>query len=193
MSASKNWFQPLLDSMMDSIDELFCWSYSLFERPYWTRLWVIQELVLASCIEIHCGQLILPWESLAAIVAAKASIIPEMSVSGATRICRQRFTARLLVDPNEAHSISLKSLMETHVEAQCADVRDKVYGLHSLAPDCCRRAVPVDYSCSAYELYGRIVAHEMARHKIRRSKHAESSYRLHKLMVDGSRIQRAPD
>jgi hypothetical protein len=34
---------------------------SLFERDYWKRLWVVQEVYLARKIHVHCGSSKLPW------------------------------------------------------------------------------------------------------------------------------------
>lgn len=34
----------------------------LCEREYWDRLWIIQEVVLAAQIDVHCGERMLPWE-----------------------------------------------------------------------------------------------------------------------------------
>jgi hypothetical protein len=33
-------------------------------RPYWKRVWIIQELAVASCISIYCGCYKIPWEAI---------------------------------------------------------------------------------------------------------------------------------
>jgi hypothetical protein len=129
-------------------------------------LWVIQEIVLASNIEIHCGNLKFPWETFAAVVCENPWAIDEIRDSGVTKLCRQRLAAKQKTSAQGAR-VSLLTLMEMHVQAQCADVRDKIFGLHGFAPDCCRDAVPVDYSCSAYQLCERILEHEILGHSPR--------------------------
>lgn len=34
---------------------------ALFDREYWHRLWVVQEVFNAQTIEVHCGSTMLPW------------------------------------------------------------------------------------------------------------------------------------
>jgi hypothetical protein len=34
----------------------------------------------------------------------------------------------------------------------CVNVRGKVFGIHSLVKDCCKKAVPVDYSKAPVQL-----------------------------------------
>jgi hypothetical protein len=42
----------------------------LCEKEYWDRLWIIQEVVLAGKIEVHCGHLNFPWEKLSEAVSS---------------------------------------------------------------------------------------------------------------------------
>jgi hypothetical protein len=37
---------------------------SLFDRKYWTRIWVVQELRCAKAITVHCGSDKLAWEKM---------------------------------------------------------------------------------------------------------------------------------
>ncbi|KAK2016752.1 HET domain-containing protein [Colletotrichum eremochloae] len=39
----------------------------LLQRPYWTRMWVFQEIVLAREATIHCGSLTAKWSTLRAL------------------------------------------------------------------------------------------------------------------------------
>lgn len=36
---------------------------ALFEREYWQRLWVVQEVFNARTIDVHCGSSVLPWKA----------------------------------------------------------------------------------------------------------------------------------
>jgi hypothetical protein len=37
-------------------------------RPYWRRVWIIQELALARHVTIHCGRLEISWSALSASI-----------------------------------------------------------------------------------------------------------------------------
>jgi hypothetical protein len=47
---------PSRDSEGDlMIEEEFIWMRPLYSRKYWTRLWIVQELILAKEVVICCG------------------------------------------------------------------------------------------------------------------------------------------
>jgi len=48
----------------------------------------------------------------------------------------------------------------------CEDLRDRVFGFHSLATKCCREAVPVDYSLHISEISWRLVEHHEQEHHL---------------------------
>lgn len=161
---------------------------ALCSRPYWDRLWIIQEVVLASKLEVHCGSFNISWDAFSTVTYENSEALDEIRHSGATSICRQKLAIRRKSQVLET-SISLLNLMEIHIHAQCADVRDKIYGLHSFAPECCRRAIPVEYSCSAYKLCGRLLIHEMLQHTTIPKSFIETAHRLRCLLVDGATNQ----
>jgi hypothetical protein len=39
---------------------------SIFQRPYWKRTWIIQEIVSAKRLLIQCGSKVVPWKALVA-------------------------------------------------------------------------------------------------------------------------------
>jgi hypothetical protein len=39
---------------------------SLFRRPYWNRLWILQEILMAQNISVICGDQFFAWETLEA-------------------------------------------------------------------------------------------------------------------------------
>jgi hypothetical protein len=166
--------------MKDGIVELEGWEAvaTLCKRKYWERLWVIQEVVLAARIDIHCGNMVLPWEHFSNALFAleeglqafasvwtpfrAGAIIARVVDSAALKICRQRRAYRESGPFTEL--VSLLSLLWIHKDAKCMDVRDKVFGMHSFAPECCRQCVPVDYTCSAYTLCRRLLEHDIHFH-----------------------------
>ncbi|KAE9364223.1 HET-domain-containing protein, partial [Stipitochalara longipes BDJ] len=122
---------------------------NLCRRHYWTRLWIIQEVILATNIIVHCGQLKFTWGVLTKLFAQLEGLCQEMSFETGNAI-RSSVPARLdrqrLARKKNQDGSPILDLMFTNVNAMCVDVRDKVFGVHSLMKPCCRMAVPIDYS-----------------------------------------------
>ena len=67
-SNSETLFQPdsakrPLESPEDQEQRLWTW-LGFMHRLYWYRLWIVQELILAKDIVVHCGNSSLPWDAL---------------------------------------------------------------------------------------------------------------------------------
>ncbi|PMD41648.1 hypothetical protein L207DRAFT_511468 [Hyaloscypha variabilis F] len=193
--------------LKEGIIELDGWEAvaGLCKRHYWERLWIIQEVVLAARIDIHCGKRVLPWERFSTALFAleeglqhfacvltpfrAGAIIAKVVDSAAMKICRQR---RAHVESGPVTELpSLMSLLWIHKDAKCADVRDKVFGIHSFAPVCCRSCVPVDYSYSAYTLCRKLLEHDIQFHSEGRRNGGRDmlvrrSLNLHGLLVQGA-------
>ncbi|TGO12189.1 hypothetical protein BTUL_0093g00380 [Botrytis tulipae] len=148
----------------------------LFYRPYWKRLWIIQELTLAKEILVQCGEYNFEWKDLAQCCDNLEQIsehwltirdkkvyrlVCKIKDSIPCRLHRQRKERQ--THGEQAHP--LLELLFTYSEAQCEDIRDKVFGLHSLAHDCCKREVPVDYGISVLEICSRVLNHHFSEHQ----------------------------
>jgi hypothetical protein len=124
-------------------------------REYWTRLWVIQEIMLAAKLFIYCGDNHMSYEKIATVlqfVSNKVILDKDSSIKNSS-------ASRLLLakhgGPHQASRpryISIVDLVLLHRGAQCLQTHDKVFGLLSLAKECCRNAVEVDYSMSLHDL-----------------------------------------
>jgi hypothetical protein len=151
--------------------ENFC-----FERKYWSRLWIIQELVLATEIRIQCGGDQLEWWKFAYLLdrmdrdrhRVSAVIKPtteKIRRSIPARLVRQRIDKQrrskglLQLDESPLHDLCLR-----FVEAKCEDNRDKIFGLLGIGAKCCRDAIPVDYSLAAYQICGEVLKHHFLAH-----------------------------
>ncbi|KAH6717497.1 heterokaryon incompatibility protein-domain-containing protein [Leptodontidium sp. MPI-SDFR-AT-0119] len=138
----------------------------LFQRTYWTRLWIIQEVVLATKIIIQCGALKITWGVLGRLFAELQR--SHMTFRTGEIICssiparldQQRFTRKT----NKDGSVLL-DLILINEDADCENMRDKVFGLHSLVKGCCKKAVPVDYSKSLIELCDGVLQHDFLAHR----------------------------
>jgi hypothetical protein len=62
------------------------------------------------------------------------------------------------------------------------DIRDKVFGLHSLAPDCCQREVAFTYAASNFDISGRIIKHHHYHHRAEPTLAIQKSHVLHQVL-----------
>jgi hypothetical protein len=64
----------------------------------------------------------------------------------------------------ESYKSDLTLLSLTHREAKCERGVDKLYGLWALAPPCCQKAVPIDYSATLENILRNILLHSKKEH-----------------------------
>lgn len=122
----------------------------LLELPYWSRLWIVQEVVLGQKITLHLGRRTKNWEAFSKTLCQdydSAILGPGLkevaqTLPPAVSIC---FTRDVRIRKYEVKTHSLFSLMKSYQYAKCCDSRDKVFALHRFALPCCRAAVPVNY------------------------------------------------
>jgi hypothetical protein len=137
---SDNAMRGLLESKGDEQAlELIPWILAvvhLCARPYWCRLWVLQELKLAREKDLMCGSKVIPWqyfERFMLRVDGKFNASPNPLSSRSTEgICRSR-AMRMIVLTCTPVATSLLDLMEKSVDLQCEEPRDRVYALCGLA------------------------------------------------------------
>ncbi|KAF5534664.1 hypothetical protein FMEXI_11177 [Fusarium mexicanum] len=68
---SPDWLQHLPELLTEDTQELSffqnrAWDAitQIFDRPYWSRVWIYQELVLASNLHLYCGESSISWQDL---------------------------------------------------------------------------------------------------------------------------------
>lgn len=136
------------------------------QRPYWNRLWIIQEISLAVEVFIWCGRRRLGWtEFLDGIEDLKLpehdrtlQAINEISTSRVaapmhnTRFSEVTTTSSVRTADSRRGSTSLKlvDLVKQFKDHKCEDVRDRVYGLVSIAADGAK--VEIDYQKTIAEV-----------------------------------------
>jgi hypothetical protein len=159
---------------------------NLCRRHYWTRLWIIQEVVLATHIIVHCGQLKFTWGVLTKLFAELESICQEMSFGTGNAI---RFSVPAMLDhqrlvrKEDQDGSPILDLMITNADAMCVDVRDKVFGVHSLIKPCCRMAVPIDYSKTPIHLCCEILRHDFLCHRSKGFNYVQITQRLREMFM----------
>lgn len=143
--------QSLLDSII-----------RFFSCPWWTRVWTVQEYILAQRVEFMCGSHTLDADELTRFVTYrnrhKESCCWPASLTGTANF--EKFVAIFLGAWNFSQLNECKA--ERHVFLrivlmfrlrECSDPRDKVYGLLGLTDDTFRASVPVNFDLSTSEVY----------------------------------------
>jgi len=107
------------------------------DEPYWTRLWIVQEVCLARSIVFLTGDGLWSEQHVAGLVRERqgAAAADETPMARLVRARANRFNS----------SMRLEALVEKFMRCGCGERRDRVYGLVGLAND-------VDSVASAEEL-----------------------------------------
>lgn len=131
----------------------------IFGRPYWRRIWIVQEVLLAWEERLLCGlfECLLPTEHsgvmqlfLAYLEDCSRSHWPvttSENISAAIQMLRHCYVSG-------HQSSELVDVLTMHIDRLCTDPRNKVFGLQS----CVRpgEQVVIDYSLEAENVFTRV-------------------------------------
>jgi len=158
---------------------------SLCKRKYWSRMWIIQEIMLAKYLEIRCGSKIAPLSNLVLALEDIASALKEHPT------CGTAFLLGILTTPAMALasirgqsrprvSYGLQDLLETYGDHECGDIRDKVYALLGVARY--GWTIKIDYRKSARNVFIDLLYHESDRMRWDESWDADSLAKFAQLL-----------
>jgi hypothetical protein len=119
----------------------------LENRPYWNRIWVIQEVVVATNLELMCGFHSIDWH----VFATFWPLIFEnhfKKVQGMNRRLAplRRSSAILSLSSWRRSNVSLAYALELTGLSRATDGRDKVYALLGLVDKGAGQHIVVDYT-----------------------------------------------
>ncbi|KAH7091149.1 heterokaryon incompatibility protein-domain-containing protein, partial [Paraphoma chrysanthemicola] len=111
----------------------------LLENAYFSRLWIVQEVLLAHDLRVVCGPIWIHADSIRyACVRAAPGQLPA--------------ACNLFLDAARTDKWwRLKACIDRYSRNECSDPRDTVYGLLGLMQE--RERPQVDYSKSVYEVF----------------------------------------
>ena len=122
----------------------------LCQRPYWQRLWIVQEVIVSQEAELHCGEEHMPWDDFS--VFQKCLEDGDIELDGDDRIQKSSaFNLDQYRVYNRTDYSNLIELLEPFSSSLCFEVRDKIYGLVGLARDA--TDFRIDYSRSLYDIF----------------------------------------
>ncbi|KAK6596611.1 ankyrin and HET domain-containing protein [Botrytis cinerea] len=131
----------------------------LFENPWWSRMWTVQEALLGKDTLLISGRRSISQDNLSAIFNSQLAhsrdgCNPRKSGFITTSFMKMRFLHEYR-DGNL--SGSLEGLLNIFGERRCSDPRDKIYGLLGILAAEDANSIHPDYSIDIDLLYGSTV------------------------------------
>ncbi|KAJ5062687.1 heterokaryon incompatibility protein-domain-containing protein, partial [Bipolaris maydis] len=158
--------------------------HTLSSHPWWTRIWVVQETILARKATVLYGKITVPWTLVGESTRAAARHI---HCCGDLHQARGGRELRAIVELRKARyddlewlraaraqkkKLSLYQVMSRTYSRNATDVRDEVFGVLGLVTDWLGQSPLIpDYDLSPCEVFMRVV-----------TKHIQSTLSLHILM-----------
>ena len=120
---------------------------SITNHSYWTRLWVVQEIVLGRDPRIVAGNNTLPLTTLRAIVQHWRGLVADVDSSGYMGL---DFLYERSSRNDMAQTWQLNDLLAFCNQRRCYDIRDRIYGLVGMWKG--SEGFQVDYECTTGQL-----------------------------------------
>lgn len=147
----------------------------LLERTYWTRLWILQEFVLARALLVHCGSSVMEEDNLVACASEGSGVLNRLSFlvrdpnvharfrdCPARKILRMRQMSRLRAGDSapsvSIHQLPLHDMLSLSRGLKCSVPHDRIYGLLGLIAQFDRSLIPLDYAISIADLKQQVAA-----------------------------------
>ncbi|KAF5722631.1 heterokaryon incompatibility protein het-6 [Fusarium mundagurra] len=122
-----------------------------FGRPYFARLWIVQELLLAQSVTMHCGEVSLEVTN---------EVISQMYEQGVKVPSWVRFAGSARSNTGQA-TLNLRDLLAATSICRVTDLRDKIFGLLGLISNVQASELNPDYELMVREVYIGIAAYLM--------------------------------
>ena len=132
-------------------------------RPWWDRVWTLQEIVLAHSATVYCGSKIQTWDSfeMVSIILLQPgiqSLLVRFSKAGSigARLLRERLNRpfninRIRSDLASEAGMTLSGMVKRTINYLATDPRDRVYALFSTVTR--DTALEINYNLSKRKVY----------------------------------------
>ncbi|KAK1979035.1 heterokaryon incompatibility protein-domain-containing protein [Colletotrichum cereale] len=149
-------------------------------RPYWSRIWIVQEFTLARELWVLCGPSAISWAALQQFrpfgISQQTNLgfkhlskqESHYSIERHVESCRELSKLRRSwqIDPKRLSFTDtlgarprLTRLLAFSKDYHCTDPRDRVYGLLGLTETESEDRIPADYDITPFQLYHRVMFH----------------------------------
>jgi hypothetical protein len=121
----------------------------IVSRPYWTRVWIIQEFVLGKKVILQCGNVRHDWDDF-------YNEFPRDIRQGGKQMRRLSHLKTRYKD--QKRGLDLAEAIKFALSSEATDPRDKVYGVLGLVQmNSFTETVTPDYTLSPCEVYHRVI------------------------------------
>jgi Heterokaryon incompatibility protein (HET) len=125
----------------------------LMDRPYWSRAWIVQEMMFARSLVIHCGSEVVPYSTLEkAYPHNKQACMEIYSDKSDSRRIHFRGDHEVRILRLDSEQISPKRFLDCFLDRQCRERRDNIFAFLNLFSDDIRQRIPVCYNTPRPEL-----------------------------------------
>jgi hypothetical protein len=147
----------------------------LMGRPYWSRAWVVQEMMFAQSLVIQCGSDVVPYSRLEEVYPhnkpADIQISQDENKSALTNFRGDSEVAILRIDSEQLCS---NRFLDCFLDRQCRERHDNIFAFLNLFSDDIQRKIRVCYKTDIRKLV-RITARAIIR----------STQSLHVIVIKG--------
>lgn len=132
---------------------------SICKRPYWNRLWIVQEYLLGQQCVVHIGLRVINATQLTWVTRELLRSQGDIESSEWTTIDRETPISHTLQSRHSAFSNpNLSEVLSIFRKHKCSDPRDKIYGLLGLSGRSAE-GIHVDYTLDADTVYFDAIRH----------------------------------
>ncbi|KAF4634263.1 hypothetical protein G7Y89_g3847 [Cudoniella acicularis] len=129
----------------------------LMEQSYWTRIWIVQEYVLAAAITVHCGSETVDGKALELALNHIVHSKPEGHSNFPVHLTEyiERISHRVgskIIERRRDSRRTLAELLDTTKSSRCHDPHDRIYGVLGVAADIQGDSIPIDYKGSIFKM-----------------------------------------
>jgi hypothetical protein len=136
----------------------------LYNRPYWSRIWIVQEIFLAKVLVVFCGSKQCDWSALENLnndlqylqATNLPGIVANFETSSATKLIRARLSYHLGKD-----YATIIEHLASFCDLQATNRLDKVYGVWGLVKD--GTGFDIDYDIKPHDLLIKLLRYTWAR------------------------------
>lgn len=130
-----------------------------FWRPWFSRVWVVQEVLLANeDAVLQCGSHLMTWSVFRQAIVCLwnkenlPALLPRHDVAHIHEIVRWNL---------ESNMTAISEMLVLTTNRQCADPRDFIYGMRGLLPSAFAARIQVRYGASVREIYTDFILHHI--------------------------------
>jgi hypothetical protein len=148
----------------------------LLRHPFWSRIWIIQEIILSRSITILYGRRYTDWDMFARVALSFTIMSATTGVSflsmddmfGGDRLSclygrmNVSFLAITRAAYSENNMVSLPQVLLETRGSGATDSRDRIYALEALDPLYQVRELKPDYTISPRKLYTKVARHVLS-------------------------------